>query len=45
MKAYLWYSLAAKQDFSIAKEKVNYLRQHLAQKKIDEAETLIAEWN
>jgi TPR repeat protein len=45
VKAYLWYSLAAKQDFSIAQNKVIYLRQHLAQKKIDEAEDLIAEWN
>lgn len=45
VKAYLWYSLAAKQDFSIAQDKVIYLRQHLAQKKIEEAEDLIAKWN
>ena len=42
--AYLWYSLAAKQDFSIAQEKVTYLRQHLEKKKIQEAEVLIAAW-
>jgi TPR repeat protein len=44
VKAYLWYSLAAKQDFNIAQEKVIYLRQHLAQNKIKEAEILVAEW-
>ena len=44
VKAYLWYSIAAKQDFSIAHEKVIYLRQHLAKRKIQEAELLITEW-
>lgn len=44
VQAYLWYSLAAKQNFSIAKNKVIYLRQHLEQKKIQEAEILLTEW-
>jgi len=44
IKAYLWYSLAAKQDFSIAQEKVVFLRQTLEKEKIHEAELLISDW-
>ena len=44
VKAYVWYSLAAGQDFSIAQEKVVYLRQQLAQQKIEEAEAILTEW-
>jgi len=44
VKAYLWYSLAAKQDFSIAQEKLVFLRQNLKKEKIQEAELLISDW-
>jgi len=44
VKAYLWYSLAAKQNFRIAQEKVVFLRQNLKKEKLQEAETLISAW-
>ena len=44
VKAYIWYSLAARQNFGIAEEKVIYLRRHLEAKKIQEAEVLITAW-
>jgi len=44
VKAYLWYSLAANQDYGIAEEKISILKRQLKQSEIDEAEIMLTNW-
>ena len=43
-QAYLWYSLAARQNFSLAREKAKKIRDNLPMDKLKEAENLIFHW-
>ena len=44
VRAYLWYSVATRQDFTIAEEKLVSLKKRLTQAQINEAEWLVSNW-
>lgn len=44
VRAYFWYSLATRQDFTIAEEKLATLKKRLTQTQINEAEWLVSNW-
>jgi len=44
VRAYFWYSMATRQDFNIAEEKLTRLTKHLTQTQINEAEWLVSNW-
>lgn len=44
VQAYVWYSLAAQQNFSIAEQKLDSLRPQLKQAQLNKANTLVENW-